>query len=142
LFATGSATRRNASPTALCDPLAKVRFAHLAAGDATDNLIGFIRIAGRRGPGSAIALHELDRGQEGAALVAVRERVVLDEMRSPSEALEDLLVALDADPKALAEVCILSASLDVGGNCAQDLLVDRDLIDAGDRLELLRLVDG
>jgi hypothetical protein len=64
---------------------------------ATDNLVGLIRIAGRRGPGSAGALHELDRGQEGAALVAVRGRVVLDEVPAQDGRLcRKLRVRLDA----------------------------------------------
>ena len=42
--------------------------------------------------------------------------------------------------EALAEIRILTASLDVHRDGAPDLLVDGDLVDTGDRLELRRLV--
>ncbi len=50
------------SPAALGDPVPERRLADLAAGDAPDNVIGLIRIAGCGDPRSAIALNELDRG--------------------------------------------------------------------------------
>ena len=61
--------------------------------------------------------------------------------RSTNEALEDLPVPLDACAQALAELHVLTASLDVSGDGTADLLVDRDFVNAGDCLERLGLFD-
>ena len=59
------------SPDAPGDPVAERRIVDLADRDAPDHVVGLVRIAGGRDPGPAVALDELNRRQEGAALVAI-----------------------------------------------------------------------
>ena len=62
------------------DPVAEVPLAQVATRDGADDAVGLIRITGRWNPSSAAAIHELDGGQERAALIAIREWMVLDEV--------------------------------------------------------------
>jgi len=68
------------SAAAVGDPSAEVRLAQVATRDGADHAVGLIRITGRCDPSSAVALHELDGGQERAALVAIRQRMILDDV--------------------------------------------------------------
>ncbi len=62
------------------DPIAEVSLAQVATRHGADDAVGLIRITGRWDPSSAVALHELDGGQERAAFIAIREWMVLDEV--------------------------------------------------------------
>ncbi|MGH2385033.1 MAG: hypothetical protein ACRDGB_08305, partial [Candidatus Limnocylindria bacterium] len=75
----GSASLTTSAAT-LGDPIAEVPLAQVATRDGADGAVGLIRITGRWDPRSAVALHELDGGQERAALIAIREWMVLDEV--------------------------------------------------------------
>jgi hypothetical protein len=55
---------------------------------------------------------------------------------SPSEAIEDLPLVLDAGIQPPTELRISAARLHVCVDRPADLLVDRDLVAAGDRFEL------
>ncbi len=62
------------------DPVAEVLLAQVATRHGAEDAVGLIRITGRRNPRAAVALHELDGGQERAAFVAIREWMVLDQV--------------------------------------------------------------
>ena len=63
---------RRTSAATVGDPIAEVPLAQVATGDGADDAVGLIRITERWDPRSAVALHELDGGQERAALNAIR----------------------------------------------------------------------
>jgi hypothetical protein len=69
-----------ASAATVGHPRAEVPLAQVATRDGADDAVGLIRIIWRRDPPSAVGLHELDGGQERAALVAIREWMVLDKV--------------------------------------------------------------
>lgn len=95
-------TERRRLAAACRDPLAEVRLAQFAARNAANDLVGFVRIARRRHPRSAVPLNELDGGEERASLVAVRERVVLDEVPAEHGSLGlEVRVRLDATETSL-----------------------------------------
>jgi hypothetical protein len=105
----------------LSDPFAEVRFAHIAACDATNHVVGLVRIAGCWYPRSPVPLNELDGGEEGASLVAVRERMVLDKVPAENSRLGFKIgVRLHATETSL--------------RCAQRRLSESDAIEVGDRL--------
>lgn len=68
------------SAAARRDPVAEVRLAQIATGDGADDPVGLVRVARCRHPRPAVALDELDRRQERAALVPVGQRMVLDQV--------------------------------------------------------------
>lgn len=82
--------------------LAKGLLAYFAACDTPNHPIGLVRIAWRRHQRSAVPLDELDGGEERTSLVAVRERVVLDEVPAKHGGLGlEVRVRLDATEASL-----------------------------------------
>jgi len=90
-----------ASPRPRRNLFTEVGFAHLAARDGADDVVGLSRVAGCWQPRSAVALDELHGGQEGAALFAVGQRMVLHQVPAEDGGLRlEVWVRLDAAKQA------------------------------------------
>ena len=109
------------SPTPRLDPFTKVGLAHLAARDGADDVVGLVRVAGCWQPRSAVAVYELDCGQECTTLVTVRQRMVLHQVPAEDGGLGlEVWVPLDAAKAGLGR--------------GQRRLGQSDSIEVGDRL--------